>query len=132
MAEFQLVLQRVGTGVDWVWVDVACIDQKDVTVRDEEVGRQAGIFNTAKEAFVWLHHSPLPKLQRVADLLFEAADNALDIQAHLAQIYGISMGDIDPEPDQNDNDACVIDNAWVNSLLTTLEILDDDPWFSSL
>jgi hypothetical protein len=50
VAEFQSVLQHVGNDVDWVWVDIACIDQKNVTVRDEEVGRQAGIFNKANEA----------------------------------------------------------------------------------
>jgi hypothetical protein len=39
---------------------------------------------------------------------------------------------MEPEPDEDDKHICVIDDAWVNSLVTTLEILDHDPWFSSL
>lgn len=107
--EFQSALKQVSVGVDWLWVDVACIDQEDEKIRDEEIGRQAGIFNNAKEAFIWLHHSPIHKLQRFFDLLFEISEKVDEI-----------------------DDDIWSDDTWKNALREILEVLDEDPWFSSL
>ncbi|KAI0460578.1 heterokaryon incompatibility protein-domain-containing protein [Xylaria acuta] len=44
------------TDIEWAWVDIACIDQDNVKIKMDEVGRQAGIFQGAESAFVWLSH----------------------------------------------------------------------------
>lgn len=42
--------------LEWVWVDVACIDQRDSSPeKASEVGRQAAIFKNAASAFVWIN-----------------------------------------------------------------------------
>ncbi|KAI1741806.1 heterokaryon incompatibility protein-domain-containing protein [Xylaria scruposa] len=42
---------------EWAWVDIACIDQENIKIKMDEVGKQVSIFRTAKWAFVWLSHS---------------------------------------------------------------------------
>ncbi|KAI1157388.1 heterokaryon incompatibility protein-domain-containing protein [Nemania serpens] len=42
------------SGIEWAWVDIACIDQVDTSIKMDEVGRQAAIFGQADLAFVWL------------------------------------------------------------------------------
>ncbi|KAF2727375.1 hypothetical protein EJ04DRAFT_595246 [Polyplosphaeria fusca] len=44
------------TDVKFVWIDVACIDQRVGSREKElEIGRQAAIFRGAKDVFAWLH-----------------------------------------------------------------------------
>lgn len=48
----------------------------------DEVGRQAGIFDNSKEAFVWLHQSTIESLQELSENLFwvyEESENSCDI-----------------------------------------------------
>jgi hypothetical protein len=40
--------------VEFLWVDVACIDQRDGPQKDAEIGRQAVLFRGAKAVFIWL------------------------------------------------------------------------------
>ncbi|KAI1758358.1 heterokaryon incompatibility protein-domain-containing protein [Xylaria castorea] len=55
--QFHKVLNLMGLdGTEWAWVDIACIDQENVKIKMDEVGRQASIFRAAKWAFVWLSH----------------------------------------------------------------------------
>lgn len=84
---FLEVLRRVSAEVDWVWVDVAHIDQENPEVKADEIGRQAAIFNNARRSFIWLHHSPIRKLQRLSELLFDLAERT----QHAAKRY------IDPQ-----------------------------------
>lgn len=51
--EFEHVLRVVGEGVDFVWVDVACIDQNPLLPdKADQIGKQASIFQLASHAFV--------------------------------------------------------------------------------
>lgn len=55
--DFERVLLRVSeeTGVDFIWVDVACINQNPSSEeKAREIGRQAKIFSGASFAFIWL------------------------------------------------------------------------------
>lgn len=58
--EFKTVISSVANGlegerVDFIWLDVACIDQNPKSVEGSlEVGRQAAIFQGAREVFFWL------------------------------------------------------------------------------
>jgi hypothetical protein len=38
----------------FLWLDVACIDQNNGPQKDIEIGRQAKIFQGAQHVFVWL------------------------------------------------------------------------------
>lgn len=40
--------------IDFLWLDVACIDQKHMPQKMAEIGRQAVIFQGAKRAYIWL------------------------------------------------------------------------------
>jgi hypothetical protein len=55
--DFETVLGTVAreAGCEFVWVDVACIDQKNGSKeKAREIGRQAKIFGCASKAFIWL------------------------------------------------------------------------------
>lgn len=55
--DFKNVLLRVSeeTGVNFIWVDIACINQNSSSEeKAREIGRQAKIFGGASFAFVWL------------------------------------------------------------------------------
>ncbi|KAI0455035.1 hypothetical protein F5B21DRAFT_473494 [Xylaria acuta] len=50
-------------GVDFIWVDVACIDQRAGSPQKmQEIGRQAKIFGRASRAFIWL--LPMPNFTK--------------------------------------------------------------------
>jgi len=110
---FQSVVQRMSSdSIEWAWIDIACIDQENAAAQAEEVGRQASIFKNARRAFVWLSH-----------LQTEALSSAVQsIQEHGLQLrdYIDRLG-----PYLSPHDL-------LHSLHKELNVLFDDPWFSSL
>ncbi|KAL3491651.1 hypothetical protein BJX62DRAFT_236917 [Aspergillus germanicus] len=40
----QGVINQIGRHVDYLWIDIACIDQEDQAMKMDEVSRQVGIF----------------------------------------------------------------------------------------
>jgi hypothetical protein len=59
VSEFGNVIRQVcesdeSAKVEFLWVDVACIDQRDGPQKDAEIGRQAVLFRGAKAVFIWL------------------------------------------------------------------------------
>lgn len=50
-------------GIEWAWIDVACINQQDEALKRDEVGRQADIFSRALTAFIWLSRVPMDRLK---------------------------------------------------------------------
>ena len=89
--------------VDFVWLDVACIDQRALEPRSAaEIGRQATIFKGAQAVCVWLASHSIESLQR-----------------------GIESISVSPRstPPGSDEDAAAIQQ--ITHLLS-------DPWFSSL
>src|SRR5690606_38753172 len=62
---FEKAIRQIGRDVDWVWIDVACIDQTDGSIeKNEEIGRQVGIFHNAVKAYVWLSRLPQDTLDK--------------------------------------------------------------------
>ncbi|KAL1639155.1 hypothetical protein SLS58_008242 [Diplodia intermedia] len=118
--QFRTVLKRVSRGVDWVWVDIACIDQDNEEVKLDEVGRQAGIFDNSNEAFVWLHQSTIENLEELSENLFWVHDEYTKRSPNISP--GGSHG-ISP---------CVLDDTWLQAVESTLKVPETDPWFSSL
>jgi hypothetical protein len=55
---------RTAVEVDFLWLDVACIDQRDRSHEKElEIDRQAAIFSGAHQVFAWLHQFENSELQ---------------------------------------------------------------------
>lgn len=78
--EFKRAIDSVAQGVKFVWVDVACIPQvnkvhkipqtkKDADDSAFEVGRQAGIFKRAKNAYIWIHSLRTKELNEAIERL---------------------------------------------------------------
>jgi hypothetical protein len=140
--EFETTLRLVSPEGGFVWVDVACIDQENETIKMDEIGRQAGIFFNAKDAFIWLHGSSLRQLQEKFDKFF-------DLVARLEgeSIYDVSFDEsttitINWEPDNADSEFsigentflphCLKDRQWIIDMQRALSGIIEDKWFSSL
>ncbi|KAH0536393.1 hypothetical protein FGG08_006743 [Glutinoglossum americanum] len=105
---FRRVIERVGEDVEYVWIDIACIDQEDDVVKMDEVGKQVGIFRGAHRVYVWLNRLAPSELQRCLDDVFQ---------------HG-------PELHYEKSGPGVL--QCLQTLVGAFEILFSDPWFSSL
>lgn len=103
---FHDALNQITVGTDWAWVDIACIDQENVTVKMDEIGRQAAIFRKASFAYVWLSRIPLQPCFEAMILLDEV---------HVEEDLGLT---------ENDRRLEILEGAFRTIL--------SDPWFSSL
>lgn len=73
---FRAVIQRVALGLEdeedekcqHIWLDIACINQKDPEEMLEEIGRQAAIFNKARHCFIWLNQTSTDLLTTMVKL----------------------------------------------------------------
>ncbi|RYP55146.1 hypothetical protein DL768_000265 [Monosporascus sp. mg162] len=111
---FQKVLHKVTADpdVEWAWVDVGCIDQRNNGETAQEIGRQASIFKQAQKPFVWLSH---------------LCNADLSSAVHDMQIYGLKLRDFIDQPSPKldlEHIACKLHKA--------LKFIFSDPWFSSL
>jgi hypothetical protein len=104
----QGVINQIGRYVDYLWIDIACIDQEDQATKMDEVGRQVGIFAQAQRMYVWLSHLDLTTLQ--ANL-----NDFIDCVTYLH----FMDEDKDPRPA-------------IKHVAASLASLLKDPWFSSL
>ncbi|KAF2122733.1 hypothetical protein BDV96DRAFT_561287 [Lophiotrema nucula] len=140
--DFQRTLLAVSRDTPFIWLDVACIDQKNYAIKMDEIGRQAGIFYNAKDAFIWLHGSSALRLREMFDRFFLL----------VARLDGEAVEEImfdehttitnNWEPDDGDSDIfvgensflphCIRDRDWVTAMHTCLSELISDVWFSSL
>lgn len=105
--------------VEFIWLDVACIDQEDYRIKMLEVGRQAVIFQHAEAISVWLASSPVRTLEGLTMDLWEAS-------------YRMPPMD---KPEGAEHTARL--QEWLQRFLEkTLEhvnyIIEKEPWFTSL
>ena len=108
---FQKIVNRMGDdGVEWAWIDIACIDQVKKPVKMDEIGRQASIFHNAHKVFVWLSH--------IATDTLSAAIADIDE-------YG-------PELWFRHTKTTLTVPELVDRLHGAFNIIFNDPWFSSL
>ena len=106
VADLTRLLERIRLKDDYIWIDIACIDQKREKEKMEEVGRQAAIFKRARQAYIWLNkHEPETLNQHMQDLMRCG--------------YDFAQGSVDPLQAAEE---------MVGSISRILE----DPWFSSL
>jgi hypothetical protein len=108
--------------VEFLWLDVACIDQRATEPRSAaEVGRQAMIFDGARHVFVWLSSRDAESFQLLiaSTAVFEGTGGSID----------------EPEWDDSDNDENKIEIAAAPAnapIWTQLQNILEDPWWSSL
>ncbi|KAF2252751.1 hypothetical protein BU26DRAFT_601007 [Trematosphaeria pertusa] len=144
VAQFQRVLGVVSKGVEFVWVDIACIDQEDYKMKMEEIGRQGGIFNNARTAFIWLHGTSGDDLQKICNELFQLTDKLDGDETFTVDLeeYGYGSIDVHYEPDDAGSDISVGHKTFLPHCLQDPKMLEDiqrvlthltyDAWFSSL
>ncbi|KAI1157389.1 hypothetical protein F5B18DRAFT_209421 [Nemania serpens] len=106
------IMEQLRTQFEFVWLDVACIEQRDSPIQAAEIGRQARIFQHAEHCYVWLSHTPYERLARLLDDLATAN-------------YGLNHEPYDPETPYDGN-------HWVVLAIQALEDLTADPCFKSL
>ncbi|KAK8051738.1 hypothetical protein PG993_003123 [Apiospora rasikravindrae] len=112
VSDFQNVLTEVGVvqGSGWVWVDVACIDQRDGSeMKKIEIGRQAAIFENADCVFVWWTTMHIEQLQCSLDCIKD-----LDMSAH------------------GRHETAEGRRLWIDEALQSLSMVFSDHWFTSL
>lgn len=106
-------LERHRTTYEFLWLDVACIEQRDSEIKWAEIGRQARIFQGASVAYVWLSHTPHETLVSS----FEVFDNA--------------VCKLEREPFRS-SDSSFDAEEGLEEAFQSLSTLTADPWFKSL
>ena len=106
VADLTRLLQQIGLEHDYIWMDIACIDQKREKVKMEEVGRQGIIFKRARRAYIWLNKYEPEIIQQHMQMLLSCG-------------YQAATGHIDP-----------LEAAQI--MVDNLSLILQDPWFSSL
>ena len=98
----------------FLWLDIACIDQRSTRTAMLEVGRQARIFRHAKQSYAWLSRLPTATLR---PLLYNLR----------AAVHGLQN-----EPWTKGGSQGFHSRPWLRMAIDSLTGLLDDPWFSSL
>lgn len=112
VGEITHIVNRVGEGASYVWIDVACIDQESREVKMDEVGKQAAIFDKADTAHVWLSQI-----------------NAIDLGDYIVQLEATVRA---AERLGSRGAPCFQDKKWLDSTIELFVKILADPWFSSL
>jgi hypothetical protein len=124
---FERVLNVAAGKEEFVWLDVACIDQATYDIKMEEVGRQAGIFHMSSNQFVWLHSLGDETFQDVVQSITRSDDD-------LAPAFEVFVEEVHNAPvDYMDYiSKCLLQQSWAEHFKTALSTLVADPWYSSL
>lgn len=107
VAALRRLLEHVMLKDDFIWIDIACIDQKREKEKMQEVGRQAIIFKGARQAYVWLNKSEPETLNRHMQTLMRCC-------------YDFAQGNVDAL------------KAAEEIMDSIPQLLKQEPWFSSL
>jgi hypothetical protein len=106
-------LERRKWEYEFLWLDIACIDQRQSPIQMAEVGRQARIFRNAKHSYAWLSHLPHTLLKH---LLSDLETAVCGLQE---EPYNQELSDFDSR-------------QWISMALRAINGLTADPWFTSL
>lgn len=117
---FHQILRRAAGTNGLVWVDIACIDQENIDVKMEEIGKQADIFSQASQVYIWLSSQDATEASASLQALSDLAKKVEQIE-----IGECSFEFKDVNFLQQIIPACL-------KLLGHLASLFSDPWFSSL
>ena len=117
---FHHVLKTVAGQNGLVWVDVACIDQENIDVKMDEIGKQADIFTQASQVYAWLSSQDIDE----ASICLEALDRfTTTLEQTEIEQFSFQFSDLGfPE---RIIPASLHLSGYLRSLFS-------DPWFSSL
>lgn len=65
--------------IELVWLDIACIDQRNGPQKAMEIGRQADIFKGAENVYIWLTRLNTLSLSKVLNCLCDGASKSLHV-----------------------------------------------------
>lgn len=54
VSEFQKVIHVVADNKQFIWLDIACVDQENDSVKMDEVNKQAAIYRRARTMYAWV------------------------------------------------------------------------------
>lgn len=111
--ELQGVMSWIGKRADFLWIDIACIDQLDRARQMYEIGRQAAIFNCATLACIWMTRLGHREMQNAVSALMDG------------ELVGLCTRGTSKRTDEEDI-------RLLRNVVFGLETLSRDPWFSSL
>lgn len=98
----------------FLWLDIACIDQRWTRTTMLEIGRQARIFRYADQSYAWLSRTSTAALRPALYNL-------------RAAVYGLQN-----EPWTKEGSRGFHSRPWLRMAIDSLTGLMNDPWFSSL
>ena len=110
---FHQVLKRAAGTNGFVWVDIACIDQENIDIKMDEIGKQADIFSQASQVYVWLSSRGIAEASASLQTLQDFVRNEVFLESN-------DVNFLQPIMPASSN------------LLRSLLSLFSDPWFSSL
>jgi hypothetical protein len=114
--EFEKAIITVAEGHPFIWLDVACIDQEDETVKLAEINNQAAIFRRAQWVYAWL-------VPWTTDEMLRAF--------HCIEAYSISLG-FDPEGTCKLVPSDLPVNDDLETLSAIFKDIEQQGWFTSL
>jgi hypothetical protein len=120
--QFEAALHKASCPNGLVWVDVACIDQENQSVKMDEIGNQASIFRHAQRVCVWLTSLHTATMQSSLEELDSFA-RKVELDLITYRPNSLSVGDVR---------SLLSQNALLYKAEDSLAILLRDPWFSSL
>ena len=117
--DFEAAIRLAGKGVNFIWLDIACIDQDDPVVKMDEIGKQAAIFRRATKVFVWLAPWKSEDLERSLWTIETFCRSSYELKYGYSETFSMksSLARTDPT---------------VGSLLEAIQGLVHQPWFTSL
>lgn len=119
--DFKCVLRKAANGLDYVWLDVACINQNPRAPEYvAEIGRQAAIFSRAQEGYIWLHQTTGSQLRDSLRLMVSIRDEGQQTKSganqHLRYRHDIKQREADCKTVN-----CILQDPWFSSLWTLQE-----------
>ncbi|KAF2122751.1 heterokaryon incompatibility protein-domain-containing protein [Lophiotrema nucula] len=130
--QFRKVIEVACEGVDFLWIDIACIDQENRADKMKEISNQASIFFKAEKVFVWLHQWDHEKLEEQVGNMNEILSE-LESQCHMVMYSsGSDDEDMDWETAREEIPECLRDDEWINKAVKALKKWREEPWFTSL
>ncbi|KAJ9653649.1 hypothetical protein H2198_007200 [Neophaeococcomyces mojaviensis] len=118
--EFENVLRSVASSSNYVWVDIACIDQVNQRTKMNEIGKQADIFRGAHEAFIWLTRLDETVLREFDTTLTQFEKSLMATKMDRASFL------------RDHNQIRDVLKEGIEKVLDAAQALLSDPWFSSL
>ncbi|KAH6997393.1 hypothetical protein EDB80DRAFT_727752 [Ilyonectria destructans] len=128
--EFQVAINRAADGMQFLWLDVACIDQKNNSIKLDEINRQAAIFRGAKAVFAWITPWETGRMLRSLHILdsFAPSQQGFGMEYKLQPF--VAVGTVDRRS-LHEAVADIAGQGWFTSLWTLQEAWLSQPYIMS-